>query len=308
MSRPRPILTGRAARRLNASAGVAAVALAASLAAVKLWAFFATGSLSVAASLADSALDLIASGTGLAAVIYAAKPADDEHAFGHGSAEDLAALGQALIVAISAFAIAGTAALRLSGDGTDPLRQEEDGLIAMLVAAGATAALVSWQSYVVRRTGSKVVAADRLHYLSDLLPNLGAAAALAASAYLKVGHLDAVVALVAAAALLLGASKIALGAWNALMDRNADPETLTRLAALADAAEGIAGWHDLKTRTSGSRLFVQIHVEIDGALSLHEAHARGARLRHAMIEAFPNAEVIVHKDPARTDGTGAEGA
>jgi ferrous-iron efflux pump FieF len=107
------------------------------------------------------------------------------------------------------------------------------------------------------------------------------------------------VALASAVLLLAGAARIASGAWNALMDRGADQATMARLAQIADAAPGLAGWHDLKTRTSGARLFVQIHVEIDGALPLHDAHAIGAQLRHTILDAFPNAEVIVHKDPAR---------
>lgn len=290
-------ITGRAAARLNATAGAAAVCTAAFLAALKLWALYSTASLSVAASLADSALDLLASGAGLAAMIYAARPADDDHSFGHGSAEDLAALGQAALVTVSACAIAASAAMRLGGDGADPLRNEMSGLWAMIASAGATGALVLFQTWVAKRTGSRVVAADRLHYLSDLLPNIGAGLALGASALWGVGHLDAVIALLAAAGLIVGASKIAAGAWHALMDRSADQDTLDALAVIADAAEGIAGWHDLKTRTAGPQLFVQIHVEIDGGLTLHEAHARGARLRHQMLEAFPNAQVIVHKDP-----------
>ncbi|MGM0584560.1 MAG: cation diffusion facilitator family transporter [Pseudomonadota bacterium] len=283
---------------LAASASLAAVAAALLLTAIKFWALRETGSLSVAASLADSALDLLASLAGLAAILYAAKPPDSDHAFGHASAEDLAALGQALLIAVSAALIAWRAVERLSSDAPPPLAAEGAGIVVMAVSILVTAALVSWQRHVARRTGNRVVAADALHYLSDLLPNLGAIAALAASAWLGASDLDSIIGLAAAAYLLFGALRIASGGWHALMDRRADTGTLARLEAIANSQPGLKGWHDLKTRTAGSRLFVQIHVELDGDLPLRKAHDIGAELRHRMLAEFPEAEVIVHKDPA----------
>jgi ferrous-iron efflux pump FieF len=293
-----PLEIGPGAAKLNVSAVGAAVVVAATLVALKLWALWATGALSVAASLADSALDLVASLAGLAAVIYAARPADDDHAFGHASAEDLAALGQAVLVTVSALTIAARAIERLLSPDAEPLRSEGIGLLVMGLSVLLTAGLVVWQRRVAKRTGSRVVSADALHYMADLIPNLGAIGALAMSALFDVGQVDSAVALASSVLLLAGAARIASGAWNALMDRGADDATVARLAEIADEAPGLAGWHDLKTRASGARLFVQIHVEIDGALPLHEAHDIGARLRHKMLDAFPNAEVIIHKDPA----------
>ncbi|MGG7567509.1 cation diffusion facilitator family transporter [Rhodovulum sp. DZ06] len=297
MASPAPLPPERAAR-INRAAGAAAVSTATLLVALKLWAFVDTGALSIAASLADSALDLLASMAGLVAVIYAARPPDEDHAFGHTSAEDLAALGQAAMVSISALAIGAGAVSRLSMDeGAPPLESEGVGIAVMAVSMALTGALILLQGWAAKRTGSKVIAADRLHYLGDLLPNAGALAALAVSARWGIGHVDAVVALAAAIGLLLGAGKIGAGAWHALMDRAADPDVVARIAEICDGIEGLAGWHDLKTRTSGARLFIQIHVEIDGRLTLDEAHERGERLRRAVEGALPNAEVLVHKDP-----------
>ncbi len=283
--------------RLAASAGAAAVAVALLLALVKLWALRETGSLGVAASLADSAIDAVASLAGLAAVLYAAKPADEEHAFGHGSAEDLASLGQAGLVAVSGLLIGWQAIARLLADAPSPLAREELGMGVMAVSIVLTLALVWWQLRVARRTGSPVVAADSLHYLSDLLPNVGALAALAASAWLGLSDLDSLVGLGAAGLLLAGAFRVARRGWRALMDHGADAETLRRIKEIADGHPGLAGYHDLKTRTAGRRLFVQIHVELPGELPLREAHDIGAGLRHRILAAFPEAEVIVHKDP-----------
>lgn len=281
--------------RLNLSAGLASVGVALFLVGLKAWTLAATGALSVAASLADSALDLLASGAGLAGLVYAARPPDEDHAFGHSSAEDLVALGQALIVGASAGLIGWNAVARLSEPR--PLTAEGLGLAAMSVSIVVTAALVLWQGHVARRTGSRIVAADRLHYLSDVLPALGAIVALIASARFGIRWIDPAVALVACAVLLFGAVRIALGAWNALMDRAAEPAVVAEIERIVGGYPGVAGFHDLRTRTAGSRTFIQVHLELDGSQSLYAAHAIGAGVRHALLDAVPNSDVIVHKDP-----------
>jgi len=282
-------------QRLNLVAGAASVGVALTLVGLKLWALQATGALSVAASLADSALDLLASLAAFAGIRYAARPADHDHSFGHTSVEDLVALGQALIVTGSAVAIGWHAFGRIGMP--PPLAAETAGIAVMAVSIVLTLALVLWQGLVARRTGSKIVAADRLHYLSDLFPNLGAIAALFASARFGIGWLDPVIALLACAILLAGARRIGLAAWDALMDRRADPAVIARIEAVLAADPGIAGFHDLRTRTAGTRVFVQVHVEIDGALPLREAHAISARIKHALLAILPQADVIIHQDP-----------
>jgi ferrous-iron efflux pump FieF len=289
---------GISADRLNRSAGLASVSVALVLVALKLWALAQTGALSVAASLADSVLDLIVSFGGLVAIVYAARPPDEDHAFGHASAEDLAAFVQAVFITVSALAIGWSAVARLMAPEPRVLTATGPGIAVMAVAIVLTLGLVAWQRRVARRTGSRVVAADALHYLADLLPNLGAIAALVAAARWGIHRLDSLVALVAAFVLLLGAARIARGAWDALMDRRADPKVIAEIAAIARDWPGVRGFHDLKTRTSGNRIFVNLHIELDGAQSLFEAHEIGAGLRRAILAAYPNADVIIHKDPA----------
>lgn len=284
---------------LNASAGAASVLVALTLVALKLWALGETASLAVAASLTDSALDLMMSVAGLMAILYAARPADDDHAFGHTSVEDLAALGQSAFILISG-AVIGTAAVRrLLSDAPSSLASEGRGIVVMGVSIVITLGLVLWQRRVARRTGSRVVTADSLHYVSDLIPNIGAIAALWASRRFGIGQIDSVVALATAVMLALGSIRIGKGAWDALMDRRADPAIIDGIAAIARDWPGVRGFHDLKTRTAGARVFVNLHIELDGDQSLRAAHAIGAGLRRRIIEAYPQADVIIHKDVAR---------
>jgi ferrous-iron efflux pump FieF len=286
--------------RLNLSAAFASVAVALVLVAAKLWALGETGSLAIAASLADSALDLMVSLAAMAAIWYAARPADEDHAFGHTSAEDLAALGQSVFILISAGVIATAAVVRLWTPPEAGLESEARGMVVMALSIALTLSLVLWQGRVARRTQSRVVAADRLHYLGDLLPNIGALLSLWASAAFGLTVIDSVVALAAAVMLAFGALRIGRGAFDALMDRRADPAIIARIGEITAAWPGVRGYHDLKTRTAGSRVFVHLHIELDGEQSLRTAHDIGASLRRAILAEYPHADVIIHKDVAKS--------
>jgi ferrous-iron efflux pump FieF len=290
-------MTTSNANRLNLSAGLLSVTVAFVLVIAKLWALGQTGSLAIAATLADSAMDLMMSLGGLAAIAYAAKPADDDHNFGHTSAEDLAALGQSLFILISAGVIAVAAILRLLDDDVNLPEREASGMAVALFAIVVTLGLVIWQRRVARITGNQVVKADSLHYLGDLIPNVGAIIALFASSRFGLGYVDSVVALGAAAMLAVGALRIGKTAWDALMDRQADADMIAGIENIASDFPGLHGYHDLKTRVAGSRVFVNLHIELDGAQTLNEAHAIGAALRRAIIAAYPRTDVLIHKDP-----------
>ena len=282
--------------RLNISAGLASVLVAGTLVVIKLWAMGETGSLSIAASVADSAMDLMVSLGGLMAMIYAARPPDEDHAFGHTSAEDLAALGQAVFILVTGGVIAWAAIARLLAPVPAQLNAESSGIAVMTLAIALTTALIFWQQRVARRTNSRVVRADSLHYMGDLVFNVGAILSLWAAAHLGMTQIDSAVALAAAALLLLGALRIGKGAFDALMDRRADPAIAAGIAAITRDWPGVYGFHDLKTRTAGSRVFVHLHIELDGNQTLTEAHAIGATLRRAILDAYPQADVIIHKD------------
>ncbi len=291
------MLDDQARTRLNLSAGVLSVLVALLLVAAKFWALSRTGSLAVAATLADSALDLTMSLAALAAIAYAARPADDDHAFGHSSAEDLAALGQSLFILISAALVGGAAVRRLSMPAAPALAGEATGIAILLLSILLTLALVLWQRRVARITGSRVVAADSLHYLGDLVPAVGAIGALWASQRFGIGWIDAAVAISAALLMAVGALRIGRGAWDALMDRAVDAEMVEGIESIARDFPGVRGHHELRTRRAGSRVFVNLHIELDGDQSLRDAHDIGAALSRAIVAAYPDADVMIHKDP-----------
>lgn len=281
--------------KLTRRAATASVSLALFLVVLKVWASIETGSVAMLGSLADTALDLIASLVTFLGVRWAAMPADAEHRFGHGKAEALAALIQVILITISAIGIAWRAIDRFgSGARTEGL---ELGVGVSVVAMATTFALLAYQRSVIRRTGSVAIHTDHVHYQSDLLLNLAVIAALVLDQLLGWRLADPIFGLIIAAWLLYNAWSAGSRSLDQLMDREwPDEEREAFLAAAGDYPE-LAGLHDLRTRNSGSHRFVQFHVWVPADWTVASAHARMEAVEDALRERFPATEIIIHLDP-----------
>jgi ferrous-iron efflux pump FieF len=270
------------------------VATAAVLIVVKLVAWIETGAVSLLASLIDSLMDAAASVMNLIAVRYALRPADDQHRFGHGKAESLAALAQAAFITGSALLLTFEAVDRLINprDLTNPAA----GLWVMVFATAATLLLLGVQRYVVRQTGSLAIRADSLHYLTDLLTNLVTIAAIAL-VMAGFGRADALLALAIAAYILYSAGGIGLQAVHDLMDRELPDDLQRRIVQVALEHPEVRGVHELRTRQSGPTRFIDLHLELNGRMSLAEAHRISDQVDNAIRSAVPGADVMIHQDP-----------
>ena len=281
--------------RLTTRAALASIAVAMFLACLKAYAAWATGSVAMLGSLADTALDLIAAIVTLAGVRLAAMPADDDHRFGHGKAEALAALAQVVLISISALVIAWRAVDRLgSKAGTEGL---ELGMGVSMVAIGTTFALLAYQRYVIKRTRSVAIETDHVHYQSDLLLNLAVIIALVLDQLMGFRSADPRFGIAIAGWLIVGAWRAAIRSIDQLMDKEW-PEAKRRafLAATAEFPE-LAGLHDLRTRTSGTYDFVQFHVWVPGSWTIEQAHRRMDAVEEALQARFPGTEILIHLDP-----------
>ncbi len=276
-------------------ATVAAVASALMLLGLKTWAYFATHSVALLSSLADSALDLMASALNFMAVRFSLTPADDAHRFGHGKAEPLSALGQAAFVAGSGVLIVVEAVSRFLA----PAAVLNSGLGIAVSAASivVTLALVSFQRMVVKRTGSLAITADSLHYTGDLLLNGSVIVALALSSIGNFPWADPVFGLVISAFILVNAVRIATHAVAALMDRELPEDDRARILAIAVRHPKVRHVHELRTRSSGAQKFIQMHLVLDHTLSLLDAHRIADDVEKAVEAAFPGADIIIHEDP-----------
>ena len=283
------------AARLMRLATYASVATAAVLIAIKLVAWLYTDSVSLLSTLIDSVLDVFASMINLLAVRHALTPADREHRFGHGKAEPLAALGQSAFISGSALFIVFEAGHRLF----TPVQLTHTGFgIAVLIfSIVATFVLTRFQAYVVRTTGSLAIQADSLHYVGDVLVNGSVVVALLLVSQLGWIWADALFGLGIAVYILVNAWRIARSAYDMLMDRELPDEDREQIKEIVKAHPAVIGLHDLRTRASGRDTFIQIHVELDGDLTLLQSHEIVDEVEARLHEAFPGAEVIIHQDP-----------
>lgn len=283
------------AARLNRSAALASIAVALLLGGLKLWAVLSTDSTAMLGSLADTGLDLVASMATLAGVWVAAQPADEKHRFGHGKAEALAAMFQVVLITISALGLAYRAVDQWFA-GSRP-QAAEGGILVSTIAIAATLALVAWQRRVIRRTGSLAIATDKVHYQSDLLLNLAVIAALALDAFAGLAGADAIFGLGIALWLGWGAWRASQAAVEQLMDHEWPEEKKSRFLEVVARHPELKGLHDLRTRTSGNRDFVQFHVAVDPEMSVRAAHEVMDEIEAKLLAEFPGIEILIHPDP-----------
>lgn len=279
-------ITGRATRL--------SVAVAAILVVAKFIAWLMSGSVAMLASLADSALDLAASLTTFFAVRYAATPADEEHRFGHGKAEALASLMQALLVALSAGFLIRESWQRF----TEP-RPIEAGAIAlsvMVVSIVLTLGLVWAQTRAVKQTGSLAVTGDRAHYFADLGANLAVMAGIGL-AMIGLQRADPLVGLAVVLWLVWTAFDVGRNAIEALMDRELPDEDRDHILELAADDPRVLGVHQLRTRASGPFVHIQFHMDLDPELTLTAAHEIVVAAERRVMDAYPAADVLIHPDP-----------
>lgn len=280
--------------KLIKTAAIASVMVAILLVLLKAAIWWLTGSVSLLAGLTDSLLDSLASLLNLIAITIALKPADHNHRFGHGKAEALAGLGQAVFITISALLVGWQGVKHLLQP--IPLVKAYWSILVMLFSLVITIALVIFQRYVVKKTASTAITADSLHYKSDILLNISILLALLLS-YHGWQQSDAFFGVLIACYILWSAYSVGKEAIAILMDKELPEKVVKQMLALAEAVPDVMGIHDLKTRKSGSHWFVQLHVELPATMSLFKAHQLCLQIRGVIQQQWPQADVIIHADP-----------
>lgn len=281
--------------RLMRLATYASVSVASLLIALKTGAWIATESIAMLSTLVDSLLDALASIVSLFAVRHALTPADQEHRFGHGKAEALAAMAQ------SAF-ITGSSVLLLFQAGERfihprPLAAPGTGIWVMAVSIVLTVGLVAFQMWVVRRTKSVAVAADSLHYKGDILVNIAVIAALVLGSWFGLLYADPIFGTAIAFYILYNAWLIVREALDMLMDRELPDGERQKIRDIALAHEEVESLHDMRTRRSGQTSFIQFHLVMNAELTLLKAHEVSDEVELDLRRTFPDAEILIHQDP-----------
>lgn len=281
---------------LMKTAAAASVGTALILIGVKLFALIMTDSVALLSSLIDSTLDAGASFLNLWAVRQSLTPADSGHRFGHGKIESLASLGQAAF-------IAGSAALLIFQSIQYILHPRiinhvGVGMGAMGLSIVLTLILVSFQRYVVRKTKSVAITADYAHYAGDVMMNLSVILSLFIGSYFNFRYADPIFALLIALYLIVCVRRVLKEALAQLIDAELPAAEKQKIADIVLKSPDVSGLHDLRTRSSGTQWFIQLHLELDPMFTLAKAHAVADRVEKRLTDAFPNAEIIIHQDPA----------
>lgn len=261
---------------------------------VKIVAWWKTGAVSLLASVVDSLLDIAASLTNLLVIRYSLQPADEEHRFGHGKAESLAALAQSMFISGSAFFLLLQGGERLINP--QPMTDPGLGMGVTVFALLVTLALLAFQRQVVRRTGSQAIKADMLHYQSDLLMN-GAILLAIGLSWWGIGMADALFAVGIGCYILISAVVMGYHAVQSLLDQALPEEERAQILERVRSTPGVRGVHQLRTRRAGPTRFIQLHLELDDNLPLVDAHRIADGVEHDLMTLYPGADVIIHQDP-----------
>ncbi|MEO1188374.1 MAG: cation diffusion facilitator family transporter [Pseudomonadota bacterium] len=270
--------------------------VASTLCIVKLYAWLVTGSAAVLGSLADSSLDLFGSLMAAGAVRFAAQPPDDNHRFGHHKAEALTALGQVALIASSAALVLWESTRRLIAPG--PVENAFFAGSALGLSLLLTLVLIAIQTLALQRSGSLIIRGDRAHYLGDVIATIGALTAVLVWAYTGWVQADALAGLLAAVFLIRAGWVIAREAIPQLMDEELPEDDRAVIHTILSNAPDVRDYHALRTRRAGGRRFIQVDIQIDPDLTFREAHTITDRIELAIEGSFPDADVIVHPDPA----------
>lgn len=281
--------------RIIRFATYASVSVACLLIVLKTFGWWITHSVSLQASLIDSLLDAMASIINMIAVYHALKPADAEHRFGHGKAESLAALGQALFIGASSLWLLHEAKNRFMMH--EPIESSHIGLIVIVIAIVITLFLVSYQQYVVKKTRSSAIAADMLHYKSDLLINAAVMISLLFADFFHMDFIDPAFGLLIGLYILWTAWQITKQAFNVLMDRELDDDERKKILLIIHSHPEVVDVKDLRTRSSGLHQFFQLRLVMKPSLSLQDADLVAEEVEQEVIKAYPNSQVMIRIVP-----------
>lgn len=281
--------------KLKRLAATLSVSLAVALCFLKIFGSIYTGSLAILSSLIDSLADVFASSLSFVAIKFSTRPASLEHRYGYGRAESISALAQAAFIAGSGLFVMYDGITRIINPA--PLEQTDFGIMVMAISLLATLVLIAFQKYVTKKTASPAIKADSAHYTVDVLTNLSIIISLLVVKFLGINWFDILTAFVISAYLIFNAYKLAAEAVSALTDRELSPEIRQKVIDIVNNSDGIKGYHDFRSRDLGGTYFFEIHLELDGNLTLNITHQLTDKVEEVIKRQFPEAQVIIHQDP-----------
>lgn len=283
--------------RIEQKATLVSSSVAFLLVALKLTFGIISGSVAVLASAIDSLLDLVVSAFNYFALHHSDKEPDEHFNYGRRKLEPLAAVIEGTIISLSAlFILYESISKIVQGSSVEHLNSS---IVVMVASIVITAALVLFLRYVANKTGNMVIRADALHYQTDLLSNGAVLAALALIALTDIPMIDPLLGIGISAYMLYSAFPLIKEGILMLLDAALDSESVAKINALLNSQTEISSHHDLRTRRSGSDIYLSVHIVFSISTSLYDAHMVGDRIELAFKNLFPDDTVhsLIHLDP-----------
>jgi cation diffusion facilitator family transporter len=264
---------------------------------VKVAVGWLTGSISVVAQAADSLLDLFAGIITFSAVRIAAKPADAEHPYGHGKAEDIAGVGQGILILVAGGLIIYSAVVRIL-TGRYGVEQPAAGMAVMVVSIVASIFLSRHLLRVARRTNSIALEANARNIATDVYSTSAVLVGLVILQFTKIEIIDPILAIGVAAYILKVAVDTIRKPISGLLDEKLPP---SQEAVIEDSVRKhgreISGFHALRTRRAGSQSYIDLHLVMAGNISLERAHQICDEIEGEIENSLHSASVTIHCEP-----------
>ena len=277
-------------------ASLFAIASAFILALSKLSAGLMSGSMAVLSSSLDSILDIFMSGMNFLAIREASKPADYRHQYGHGKAENLAALVQSLVIIFTGGAIFYNAIHKFLHKDAIHYSGLDLGVMLLSVIFSMMISIVLRK--VGEKTDSSALKADALHYSSDLYSNSAAIVAIILTYYTGITFFDLFFSVVVAVILIVSAFKIFRDGFSGLMDASIPSDLEQKLHKIVSTMPyPYAGYHKMRSRVAGSKKYVDFHLLICREEKIDEAHKMADKLEIVFAGEINNLDTIIHIEP-----------
>jgi len=262
---------------------------------IKLVAYFISNSVALLSDALESIVNIAASGLMLFSVCVSERAPDSSHKYGHEKIEDISSLVEGIFILIAALFIIYAAAGRLF----EPAELFElDIAIGISMLATALNAGLSWLLISTAKSwGSTALEGDAKHLFSDVVSTVGVWIGLFVAQLTGWAFLDSILAFLVAALIVRMGVKLVMKASNRLMDQSCIAEEKKIMEVLGRHSFQFIDFHDLKTRRHGNQVFAELHLSVDGSLSVKEAHDLTDHLEEELKEEQPNVNLTIHIEP-----------
>ncbi|MBD3798365.1 cation diffusion facilitator family transporter [Sulfuricurvum sp.] len=283
--------------RIEQKATIISTTVAFTLVAFKLTVGIISGSVAVLASAIDSLLDMVVSMFNYFALYNSDKEPDEHFNFGRRKLEPLTAVIEGTIISLSALFILYTAISKLVQGS--PIEHLDLSIGVMIASIIVTAGLVLFLHTIAKKTKNMVIEADALHYKTDLLTNAAILISLGLISFTNYTYIDPILGIGIGIYMIYSAYPIIKEGILMLLDAALDPQSVEKINKLLDSQLDINGHHDLRTRRSGSDIYLSVHLVFGISASLYDAHMTGDRIELALKNLFPdnNVYALIHLDP-----------